>query len=309
MANTKSKKTTAKKSTSKAKAVATKSEKTVKAETATTSAAALAKGGNPFKGFFAKKCDKDENILTIFKSPRIWGAVAGELVGTMLLTILMLSLVGVTQPLYVLIGGIGITMAVYAFSGAHLNPAVTVGMMASRRVSAIRGVLYIVAQVVGAWLGLIILSGLKGYGAESAMDLPTIAPLVADKTLWPNIFIEFLGASIVGYFFCRAQSYKTSKGAFTYAALVAGGLALATLVCVVISMRYTALYDGGLNPNFELNPAIAIMEQIFPTTANDVGSLFGDIALAALTFIIVPMLGSVVGFAAADASKKLAGED
>ena len=72
MANTKSKKTT-KKSTSKAKAVATKSEKTVKAETAavTTSASAIAKGGNPFKGFFAKKCDKDENILTIFKSPRI----------------------------------------------------------------------------------------------------------------------------------------------------------------------------------------------------------------------------------------------
>ena len=57
-------------------------------ETATTSATALAKGGNPFKGFFDRKCDKDENILTIFKSPRIWGAVAGELVGTMLLVLL-----------------------------------------------------------------------------------------------------------------------------------------------------------------------------------------------------------------------------
>ncbi len=302
MANTKSKKTTSKKSTSKAKAVATKSEKTVKAETATTSATALAKGGNPFKGFFAKKCDKDENILTIFKSPRIWGAVAGELVGTMLLTILMITL-GVYQPLYLLIGMIGITMAVYAFSGAHLNPAVTVGMMASRRVSAIRGVLYIVAQVVGAWLGLIIMSGFRGLG-ENAAELPTITALVADKTLWPNIFIEFLGAGIIGYFFCRAQSYKTAKGAFTYAALVAGGLALAVLFCVVISSNYVSLSN-----NFVLNPAVAIMEQIFPTAANDAGALFGDIALAALTYIIVPMLGSVVGFTIADASKKLAGED
>ena len=301
MANTKSKKTT-KKSTSKAKAVATKSEKTVKAETATTSATALAKGGNPFKGFFDRKCDKDENILTIFKSPRIWGAVAGELVGTMLLTILMITL-GVYQPLYVLIGMIGITMAVYAFSGAHLNPAVTVGMMASRRVSAIRGVLYIVAQVVGAWLGLIIMSGFRGLG-DNAAELPTITALVADKTLWPNIFIEFLGAGVIGYFFCRAQSYKTAKGAFTYAALVAGGLALAILFCVVISSNYVALSN-----NFVLNPAIAIMEQIFPTVASDAGQLFGDIALAALTYIIVPMLGSVVGFAIADASKKLAGED
>lgn len=304
MANTKSKKTTAtKKSTSKAKAVATKSVKTVKAETATTSATALAKKSeNPFKGFFDRKCDKDENILTIFKSPRIWGAIAGEVVGTMLLTILMITL-GVYQPLYVLIGMIGITMAVYAFSGAHLNPAITVGMMASRRVSAIRGVLYIVAQVVGAWLGLIIMSGFRGLG-ETSVELPTITALVADKTLWPNIFIEFLGAGVIGYFFCRAQSYKTAKGAFTYAALVAGGLALAILFCVVISSNYV-----GLQNNFVLNPAVAIMEQIFPTTSADLGSLLGDVSLATLTYIIVPMLGSVAGFAIADASKKLAGEE
>ena len=301
MANTKSKKTAKKSTSTKAKAVATKSEKTVKAETATTSAAAIAKGGNPFKGFFAKKCDKDENILTIFKSPRIWGAIAGELIGTMLLTMLMITL-GVYQPLYVLIGVIGITMAVYAFSGAHLNPAVTVGMMASRRVSAIRGILYIVAQVVGAWLGLIILSGFRAAG-ENAVDLPTITAL-EDSTLWKNIFIEFLGAGIIGYFFCRAQSYKTAKGAFTYAAIVAGGLTLAILFSVVISSNYV-----GLQNNFVLNPAIAIMEQIFPTVADDAGKLMGDVALAALTYIIVPMVGAVIGFAAADASKKLAGEE
>jgi glycerol uptake facilitator-like aquaporin len=302
MANTKSKKTTAKKSTSKAKAVATKSEKTVSAKTAAvTSANAIASKGNPFKGFFAKKCDANENILTIFKSPKIWGAIAGELVGTMLLTMLMFTL-GVYQPLYILIGVIGITMAVYAFSGAHLNPAVTVGMMASRRVSAIRGVLYIVAQVVGAWLGLIILSGFRGLG-ENAIELPAIVAL-EDATVWKNIFIEFLGAGIIGYFFCRAQSYKTAKGAFTYAALVAGGLALAVLFSVVISSNYV-----GLQNNFVLNPAIAIMEQIFPAVSDSFGELMGDVALATLTYIIVPMVGAVAGFALADASKKLAGEE
>ncbi|MBR1802303.1 aquaporin [Candidatus Saccharibacteria bacterium] len=302
MANTKSKKTT-KKSTSKAKAVATKSEKTVKAETAavTTSASAIAKGGNPFKGFFAKKCDKDENILTIFKSPRIWGAIAGELIGTMLLTMLMFTL-GVYQPLYLMIGVIGITMAVYAFSGAHLNPALTVGMMASRRVSAIRGVLYIVAQVVGAWLGLIILSGFRSAGGD-AVELTTMTAL-ENETLWTNIFIEFLGSAILGFFFCRAQSYKTAKGAFTYAALVAGGLTLAVLFSVVISSNYVSLSN-----NFALNPAIAIMEQIFPTTADGFGELIGAVAQSALVYIIVPMLGAAVGFAVADASKKLAGEE
>ena len=301
MANTKSKKTTSKKVVSKPKAVATKSVKTEKAETATTSANAIAKSGNPFKGFFARKCDEKENILTIFKSPRIWGALIGELVGTMLLTVLMITL-GVYQPLYILIGVIAITMAVYAFSGAHLNPAVTVGMMATRRVSAIRGVLYIVAQVVGAWLGLLIMSGFRAMG-EDATELPAITAL-EDATIWKNIFIEFLGATIIGYFFCRAQSYRTPKGAFTYAAVVAGGLTLAVLFAVVISSNYV-----GLQSNFVLNPAVAIMEQIFPSVSDGFGELMGSVAIASLTYIIVPMVGAVLGFFVADVSKKLAGEE
>jgi len=302
MANTKSKKTT-KRSSSKPKAVATKSEKTVKAETAAavTSANTIAKKGNPFKGFFARKGDEQENILTIFKSPRIWGAIAGEIVGTMLLTILMLTL-GVYQPLYILIGVIAITMAVYAFSGAHLNPAVTVGMMATRRVSAIRGILYIVAQVIGAWLGLIIMSGFRSAGGD-AVDLPAITAL-ADETMWKNIFIELFGATIIGFFFCRAQAYRTPKGAFTYAAIIAGGLALAVLFAVVISSNYISL-----NNNFILNPAVAIMEQIFPSMSDGFGELMGSVAQSSLVYILTPMIGAVIGFFVADASNKLAGEE
>lgn len=306
MANTKSKKTTSSKksSSTKPKAVATKSVKTVKAETAAAVVAKNDKGGknnNPFKGFFAKKCDEKENILTIFKSPRIWGAIAGEVIGTMFLMILMITL-GVYQPLYIMIGVTAITMAVYAFSGAHLNPAITVGMMATRRVSAIRGVLYIVAEVVGAWLGLVIMGAFRSAGGD-IVELPAITALETE-TLWKNIFVEFLGTAVLGYFFCRAQTYRTSRGAFTYSALVAGGFTLAVLFAVVISSNYLRLSD-----NFALNPAVAIMEQIFPSVANGFGELIGDIALASLTYILVPMLGATLGFFAAHASKKLSGEE
>ena len=294
MATTKSKKTTAKKS-SKPKAAATKSTKTVKAEAATK------KSGNPFKGFFAKKCDEKENILTVFKSPKIWGAILGEVVGTMFLTMLMLTL-GVYQPLYVLIGVIAITMAVYAFSGAHLNPAVTVGMMATRRVSAIRGVLYVVAQVVGAWLGLVIIGAFRDAGGALA-DLPALTQVVDDK-LWITIAIEFLGTAILGYFFCRAQDYRTPKGAFTYAAVVAGGLTLAILFAIVVSSNYLQAQN-----NFMLNPAVALMHQIFPSSSADFGELMGIIWKESLTYIIVPMVGAVIGFFVADASKKLAGDE
>ena len=149
MATSKSKK--AKKSTEKPKNTNKKPEVTVVEEVVTVAEPvafitekeniASKKSKSVFADFFARKGDPDENILTIFKSPRIWGAVIGELIGTMFLTMLLLTL-GIYQPLYVLFGVIGITMAVYSLSGAHLNPALTAGMMATRRISAIRGVLY-----------------------------------------------------------------------------------------------------------------------------------------------------------------------
>ena len=46
--------------------------------------------------------------------------------------------------------GLGLSIAVNAFggvSGAHFNPAVTIGMLATRRISAANAVAYIVAQL------------------------------------------------------------------------------------------------------------------------------------------------------------------
>ncbi len=298
MATKKSKKTDEKKS-SKPKVVTTKTEKIEKVEAVAT--VTTKKSENPFKGFFAKKSGVEENILTIFKSPKIWGAILGELVGTMLLTMLMLTL-GVYQPLYVMIGMIAITMAVYAFSGANLNPAITVGMMATRRISAIRGVLYIIAQFVGAWIGLVILSGFRVAG-NNATDLPAMTA-IAENKLMITAAIELLGAVVIGYFFCRAQVYKTPRGAFTYAAIVAGGLTLAVLFAVVISSNYV-----GLSKNFALNPAVATMQQIFPSVAENFGQLMSAVGKSMLVYIIVPMVGAVLGFFISDISSKLSEEE
>jgi glycerol uptake facilitator-like aquaporin len=315
MANNKPKKTTNKKS-SKSKAATVKTEKANEAEsiktevktvepevkaTVKTKAESSKKAcKNPFKGFFAKKCDSSENILTVFKSTKIWGAVLGEVIGTMLLSVLLLTL-GLYQPLYVMFGVLAITMAVYAFSGAHLNPIVTAGMMATRRVSAIRGVLYIVSQIIGAWLGLMLVNAFKLAG-DSAAELPVMTELT-DENIWHAIFIELVGAIMIGFFFTRAQAYKTTRGAFTYAAIVAGGVMMAVLFGIVISGNFFSLQN-----NFAMNPAIAIMYQIFPTSAENFGALAGSIALSGAAYILVPMVGGVIGSFLSDASSKLAEE-
>ena len=310
MATSKSKK--AKKSTEKPKNTNTKPEVTVieeivtvtEPETIVTEKAEVKefkKNKNIFANFFAKKGDPEENILTIFKSPRIWGALAGELIGTMFITILLLTL-GIYQPLYVFFGVIGVTLAVFSLSGAHLNPALTAGMMATRRVSAIRGILYMVAQVVGAWLGLIIVNAFRMAG-ETKVDLPALTA-VETSNLWKLFAVEFLGVFTLAFFFNRAQEYKSRRNAFTYAAIIGGGMVLAVLFAIVMSSNFFKISN-----NFILNPAVAIMYQIFPTSAENFGTLISKVGLEILVFILAPIVASVLAFFIGDIATTLADED
>ncbi|MFV0484639.1 MAG: aquaporin [Candidatus Saccharimonadales bacterium] len=254
---------------------------------------------HPVKEFFGRKYDASENILTIFKNPRIIGAILAEIFGTMILTIILLTL-GIYNPLYLIFGILAITVGVFALSGAHLNPAITVGMMASRRVSAIRGTLYIISQVLGAWFGLLIVSAFQSAGGESAAALPTIAA-AEDGMFWAITMVEFLGAIIIGFFFARALIYKRS--AFTFGAVVAGGIFIAILISIVITSNYLLVQDA-----FVLNPAIAIMYQVLPSEAADFGTLLGEIGKALTTYAIFPMLGATVGFYLSDFMGKLSDE-
>ena len=312
MATSKSKK--AKKSTEKPKNTNTKPEVTVveevvtvtEPETIVTEIAEVKMKENKkskciFANFFAKKGDPEENILTIFKTPKIWGALIGELIGTMFITMLLLTL-GIYQPLYVLFGVIGVTLAVFTLSGAHLNPAITAGMMATRRVSAIRGVLYMVAQVVGAWLGLVIVNAFRMAG-ETKVDLPALTAVEASN-LWQLLAIEFLGVFTLAFFFNRAQEYKSRRSAFTYAAIIGGGMVLAVLFAIVISSNFFKISN-----NFILNPAVAIMYQIFPTSAENFGTLISKVGLEVLVFILAPIVAGVLAFFVGDIANTLAGED
>ena len=295
MATAKSKKAkaTSKKSSTKPKTTSVaKSVKETKPEVITTK-----KGMGKF---FARKFDAKENILTIFKSQKIYGAILGELLGTMLLAIILLTL-GIYQPLYVMFGLIAITVAVFGLSGANLNPFITVGMLATRRMSAIRGTLYIVAQVLGAWLGLLLVSAFAGAaGSQSGVTIPKMAEL-ADKTFWTVTMIEMVGAAIFAFFFARALTQK--QNVLTFAAVIGCGLLMTIVFAVVVSGYFK------LQGNFIFNPAIAIMYQILPNGGDSFGDIIGKVFKALTTYAILPMIGGVVGFYLADLAGFLAGEE
>lgn len=253
-------------------------------------------------GFFARKCDKDENVLTIFKTKKIWGALLGELVGTMLMVMLLLTLTVVTgglNPLYLVLMAVGIYVAVVKLSGAHLNPLVTVGAMVTRRVSAIRGVLYMLAQVLGAWLGLIILNSFR-LGGASTLELPMM-DTVDGETFWAVALTELLGAIVIAYFYARGLKYAR-KNVLAFAFTVTTGIALAALFGILITQGFFGLTNG-----FVFNPAAALMYQILPTTAEGFGELAGMAGMAVAAYVIVPMIGGALGFCLSDLSARLAG--
>lgn len=258
---------------------------------------------NCFCGLFAKKYDAKEGILTVFKDHKFYGALLGEIIGTMFIALLLfsVSLMGIASLATYAFAVIAILVAVYAFSGACLNPIITVGMMTSRRMSVIRGIMYIIAEVIGAWLGWLIFNAFHLAGGETAYDLPTMTA-IEENQFWLFAMIELLGAIIIAFFYARAVQYKRSV--FTFASIATGGILIAILVGYVVSAAFLSL-----NNNFIMNPAVAMMLQIFPQSGGSFGEVIGGICQALSVFAILPMIGGVIGFFLSDFTSKLSGEE
>ena len=274
----------------------------------------VAAKANPVKEFFARKFDASENILTIFKSGKIFGALIGELLGTAAISAIVLTL-GL-NPIYVVFAYLGITLAVFKLSGANLNPVITAGMLATRRMSAIRGVLYLIAQVLGAWIAYLVVNaflqaGIATGNVQGTTALPALA--TADSItvategasyFWAITMIEFIGAIIFAFIFARALAYKRSS--FTFAATVAAGMFTAILFALTISMNYLGISQ---EYTYVLNPATAVVYGLFPSSAEGFDALMQALMPMLVSYVIFPVLGGIVGFYASDIAGKLSGEN
>ncbi|MBR5647692.1 aquaporin [Candidatus Saccharibacteria bacterium] len=297
---TKKPKTTAK-STSKAKT--TKPKTAAKTVVKPVSEAPKTASKSCFAGFFAKKYEEKESILTIFKNYKFYGALFGEFIGTALLTLLLfsLALIGVHNIATYAFALVAIFVAIYAFSGACLNPLVVAGLVSTRRMSVIRGFMYIIAEIVGAWLGWLIYNSFHLAGGETAYSMPEMAP-VADGQFWAFAMVELLGGVIISFFVARALKYK--KSAFTYGATIGGGIILAIIVGYIVSAAFL-----NASSNFAFNPAVALMLNIFPQAGENFGEVMGGIGQALAIYAVFPMVGSVIGAYIGEFASKLSGEE
>lgn len=142
--------------------------------------------------------------------PDLTRRLVAELVGTALLVLFGAGSVVATLTLdkgqltYAGLGFISLAFAivvavvVYAFgpvSGAHINPAVTIGLAVVRRFPWAEVVPYVIAQLVGGFIGgLLIVATFGTHAVDLGMGATTLG---AGVPYWQGIVAEALGTFIL----------------------------------------------------------------------------------------------------------------
>jgi len=220
---------------------------------------------------------------TLLRMPVMSAAIA-EFLGAFLLAITVLIVRN--EPFYLFIGLVGIFMLVGGLSGAHLNPAVTIGAWVSRRINRVRAISYLVAQFLGAMLAFVALNAFLGNAPDvspEAASFGQTAPELFKTLSLPDgkeliVFMaEAIGAMILGFAYAtvlRPRVTDKISGAFTI-----GGSAF-------LAMAFASTAAAYVSASAVLNPAMAV----------SLKSIDFQDAWTLLVYFIGPVLGAVVGF-------------
>ncbi|MBO0471417.1 MIP family channel protein [Enterococcus sp. DIV0242_7C1] len=168
--------------------------------------------------------------------------------------------------------GLTIIAAAYSIgtvSGAHLNPAVSLGMWINKRISSMEFIYYIVGQVVGAILAsFTLLSILNAAGYETtSLGQNGFGDLSAVGALLVEIILTFIFVLVI-------MTVTSAKKGNAKLAGVVIGLTLTMIHLVGIPLTGTSV-----NPARSLGPAIFV----------------GGDALSQLwVFIVAPLIGGAL---------------
>jgi len=188
-------------------------------------------------------------------------------------------------------------MCVGQFSGAHLNPAVTVGLAVAGTFEMDRVAGYITAQMAGAFVGgvLVYLFYKPHYDvtADPGAKLATFCTGPAIRNLPGNFFCEALGTFVLIFAVLLAADAKFEFGTGASLQTIKVGMGSLGAMPVALVVFAIGLSLGGttgyaINPARDLGPRIA--HAVLPI-ANKGDSEWG--------YAPIPILGPLVGAVAA----------
>lgn len=178
--------------------------------------------------------------------------------------------------------GLAVTLGVYAvgsITGAHLNPAVTIGLAAAGEFQWDKVFMYIVAQMIGGFIGAVLvwIHYMPHYKAEEdpGAKLATFATGPSYPNYVANFISEIIGTMILvmGILFIGANTFTDGLKP-----LIVGGL----IVAIGLSLGGTTGY--AINPARDLAPRLAHFVLPIPGKGK-----------SNFAYAIVPVLGPIAG--------------
>ena len=182
--------------------------------------------------------------------------------------------------------GLAVTLSIYAvgrISGAHINPAVTIGLWAAGDFSADLVAGYILAQLAGAFTGAILV-WLHYFPHWKVTDNPglklaTFSCAPAIRTSIPNLLSEIIGTTVLvtGVLFIGANKFADGLNPLVVGALVAS-----------IGLSLGGTTGFAINPARDLGPRIA--HAVLPIA----GKGSSDWAYSWIP-VVGPLIGALLG--------------
>jgi MIP family channel proteins len=128
-------------------------------------------------------------------------------------------------------------------SGCHINPAITIAMLALRRIEPAKAAGYIVVQLVGAVLAGLAIVAIVGDEGQAGATIPRING--ADAAFWSELILTFFLAFVV----LAVATDSRAEGSF--AAIAIGGYV------GFAATGWGPVANASMNPARSFGPAVA----------------------------------------------------
>lgn len=203
---------------------------------------------------------------------------AAEFIGTLVLVFVGCGCVALYQGDLLGIAaafGLAVAVMIYAVgsvSGAHINPAVSIALCAVRKFPLKDTIAYIIAQMLGAFAGVLLIVLIGGTGViETGLGATSPAPGIS---VWQALAAEVIGTFILMLVIMGAAVNRRAPAGFA-------GIAIGSTVFSVIMVIGT-VSGGSLNPARTFGPDL-------------VNLIFAGSDALWTTFPLIYILGPVLG--------------
>lgn len=228
-----------------------------------------------------KKQTFGDHIESSLQTPRLWRSLGAEFIGTFLLVAVIVVSQG--SAIAIMFALVGLVLTLGIISGAHFNPAITIGAWVTRRIGWLRAIAYIFAQFLGAAVAFFALQAFIGgqaavsaeaaaYG-QTTQELFKAAALTSGKE-WYVFFAELLGTAVLGFAVANATRLKDQLSA-----------AFSVGLGIFIALMIAGTAAGFVAASAIINPAVALGLQVYAPEA-----------WPYIVYALAPVIGGTLGF-------------